>query len=367
MVRGRIFDPQYLQLPPHLEDLSEDSFGYHQQWWNFSKPFLRGNVKNFESSLKKWTGFSDRKRPDGKVETPIRTGSIRFIVSTEPTHKTPDYSTICNEFSNYVDFLIEQHTRDVRRRDVRTFEGEPFISHDILLEKMDSMKKEMLSGKEGIKQRIESNDSKMKDKIPENLDIPLRNYGNLSGSNAEIIILSGNMLDEGKKRITGFSRGKGSNRTHYPRFRELLLEDSLQTLGLLSSDYEELLKLPKDQEKIVDYMFGDSSCYKNLLVRQDRTSYSKILDGFIKEPPSRPKKDSNIGDFILIDTMLKDKDMFGRLQDLGFYDTEFTETYDLKRRGDKLYMSLKGLRKKMGIYADDATNVNVRQNVLKLY
>jgi len=141
--------------PKPITKFDNESADLYQRGKHYITPLLDSLIINsFEDDLKKRTGFSDSNPPQKETETEIIVDRISFTVITSPSTKRPQYTLVYEEVTNYVSHLIEEHQRIGRIKDITRIDNEPYISLNLLIEKIKNTIENAKVGKEGIKQKI---------------------------------------------------------------------------------------------------------------------------------------------------------------------------------------------------------------------
>jgi hypothetical protein len=338
-------------LPPELTKIDEESFIRFLSFQDEKKILEKYIIDNFKKGIRNDIGFSDENRPDNRVETFLKIGNdIEIAVYTTPTTKRPAYEKIKKGFENYLNFLLEEYEKGVSREGVITIKNEPYVSVSILIKKLNNDVANLLEGREGIRQELEIKRPLI---IPEGdfKVVPIvfgRDYSQISETNARAYINALNLIKTGEKRTTGYKEGEEIIK----RFKMLLLDDSLQILG---GEPKEPTALTYPYE---NYVF--------IHQLEPRTIYShkEIIDSLIKEPPKELKKNSRIGDLKKVELMLL-KNLDDVLKKKGLIDEEFISDYKPVRRGDDVFVKLKGVKKRLEKYEEICSNRYIEQNIFQ--
>jgi hypothetical protein len=330
-----------ISLPKDLSEITEDNFLKYLAWGKTVKNINKHIIEPFKAAVYAKTGYSDENRPDKKVKDKVNVSEgIDFLVDTKPTTKRPSYKKVNEEFGNYVHFLAEQYGMDIRRKDIRTIDGEPYVKIDDLLAKINSELAESREGREGIEQSMTpAKPGELSGRIPESVTIAFgRDYSDLTENNARTYADVTNFLTTGNNRMNAF--------------KKKILEDSLETLG---GDPEEPTALSYEFENL-DFV--------HQLEPRKSPKHKDVVYAFIKEAPENITKRTRIGDLVKVEMLMNgDRDM---LEEKGLVDDEFIETYKPVRRADAAYVRLEGVKERLEHYRDATAKPTVEQNVYML-
>lgn len=343
-----------IELPEHLETIDENGFMAYL-WWQHDKGELSKKViRIFRPTALSETGYSNDNRPDEEVKTPLKIGELEFLITTKPTTKSPFYSGINEEFGNYLRHLTEQHEKGLLRKGYRTIEKEPYIAVDILVEKLGEDLKTLLSGREGIEQKIWlTKPEQLITEVPAHLPLALDgDYESLTEHNARTFVLGGNMVSEGDRRTNGYTEERDGEKTEVKRFRGLLLDESLQVVG----EYPE-------SPTAVEYPF-DTYTFVHQLEPRKRYSHSAIINAFLKGMPKRVTKKSKIGDFAVVQAMLQDESLMTKLTESGLVDGGFMKDYNPTKMDGVVYVRLQGVIERLNKYREQFSNPALEQNLI---
>jgi len=341
-----------VHLPRFIRSLKEEDFWDYLVWEDLKGDLRRFVISPFKNNAFAQTGFDDINIPSEitKKRLPV-CKDIKFEITTRSTTKRPSYSKINTEFSNYSQFLLEQYNKGVLGSGYRTIDGEFCVSVDLLKEKLDNDKKNMLEGKEGIEQRLKRI-KPVKPKIPEKISIVLgRDYSKLTESNARMHIGAYLLLKEGDKRTVGHKdKGAGGK---IKMFKDLLLEDSLQLLG----------EVPTEGVHRIKYPF-DNVVFVHQLEARKTLDHSAVVERFIKSAPDKKIQErSSIGDFVKIYMMMKEgaETLLRKKQQI---DDQFMSDYSPKIRDGIIYIRMEGVVNRLSRYRAELTSTKLEQNIL---
>ena len=338
-----------IELPDHLLTIEEGSFWRYLAWQNDRAELDRRIRTKFKEGALATTSYSDDARPAHKAETPLKIGQLEFIITTTPTTKHPAYSTINVEFGNFLQQFKEQYDKGLLGKGYRTLQGEAYIDLDVLIEKLEGDVKTLLEGKAGVQQKIALvKPQELITNVPNIISIVLgRDYSALSEYNGRMFIGAENMIKEGDGRTVGYKEGS----IEVKRFKKLLLDDSLQTIGAYP-------KAPT----VVAYPF-DEFTFVHQLEPRTRHEYGEIIAAFLKGFPTRIARNSKIGDFIKIKEMMQDEALRKKLVESGLVDESFSRDYNPTRRDKVIYVRLQGVIDRLERYRKDTINPYLEQNI----
>jgi len=155
-----------IEKPKIISKFDKESADSYQRSKYYIIPLLENFVIDpFEDGLKKKTGFNDFNPPKEETQTDITIDRIKFTIITSPSTKRPQYALVYDDIKNYVEYLITEQQRLKRIKDITNINNEPFISLNLLIEKIKNSIENAKVGKEGIKQRIVYDE----DKIPKDI------------------------------------------------------------------------------------------------------------------------------------------------------------------------------------------------------
>ncbi len=330
---AEIVSAEVYSLPDSMEGLTEESFWRLLDWQTGSARIGRVK-KRFEAGLFERTGYDDGHRPTGAEESVIDAGK-RFLVTTRPTTKTPAYGDVVAGFSAYLDFLLEQRVgEEALRRDVLMLDGEVYVSLGLLEEKMQSLREECLSGKDGVSQSVKGYLSNGELVEPDGsgpgfLAIGMgTDYGPLTSENGESYWIAVNMLKAWKPLADGF--------------KEEVKEGSLRLLGG-----------EPDRPVAVKYPFGGVVFYHHLEPRQ-RVAYGSVVSSFDHPGPAKPRKGSKMGDFRKIRMYVEDPCF---LEQKELVDSGFARDYMPKKRGDRILARIEGVQDRLKRYSEPSSSL----------
>jgi len=332
----RIID---IVLPLYSEDINKNNF-LNFLSWKWDKRNLEDVViEQFKNSFAESLGYDKESLPTEKIILPKKLGNVEFDAIITPTHKTPSYKDVLVDFESYLGLLLKQYKHNIPRKGVRTIEGEPYLTTSEAINELSRLVSASLKGKEWFKLKLDpKSPPELLEKIPEVVSvIPTADYKNLNESNASLYFKSDLLLKEGEKRTENFMK--------------FLLEYSLKAIG-----YE-----PK-QITMIPHVFGEMSFIHQIEPRT-KTSYSDIIDAFMKEPPKQITTRSRIGDLFLA-RMVKGEEPGERfLREKGLVDDKFIREYNPVIREDEIYVRLNGIIKKLEFYKSKFTESTIEQNI----
>lgn len=273
-------------------------------------------IKPFERGLKASTGFSDEKRPkDVKIKN-VTLDGIVFNITTRPTTKRPSYQDVYNNLVTYLGFIEQEYNEGKRKEGVLTIDSTQYISANLILEKLNDWKDEIL--KEGIEQKIEI--AKIPEELEEDIEgmtVSLINYGELTPANARTYIRALNFKADGTEIVKGFEEQlkaqTGFSKKNIP---EETADSWVQT---------------------GNYLFRVQS------VPYDSTSYGKIINKLAKVDEKLQKS----GDLVLIAN--------------GFED--ISRRYGVKVRDGRQYIPLDRLNNIITELTEKNTQKALKQNI----
>lgn len=198
MVNSNLIVP--IERPKPITEINAESIRIYQRAIYSMIPLLEEfAIEPFESGLKKMTGFSDENIPKKETEKVIKVDRINFIVISSPTTKRPQYSLAYEKIIEYVNHLIEEHQRVGRMKDLTLIEGKPFVSLDLMIEKIKAEIEAAKIGKEGITQKIEFEQNTIPEEILNTpsfaLDISRTNDPKIDGS-ARIYLMAKSIKED---------------------------------------------------------------------------------------------------------------------------------------------------------------------------
>jgi hypothetical protein len=337
-------------LPDHLKSIDEQSFWKYLMWQDGKKELSRRIISKFRSSALSSPGYNDEIRPDKRVQDQKKIGELEFLITTEPTTKTPSYSGVNEEFGAFLDHLEEQYIKGLLKKGYKTIDGKFFVDLSVLKDKIESELKASLEGKEGIKQGITlMRPSDLITYFPERVPIVLENrYEALSEYNGRMFVMAENMISEGNRRTDGYA----VDGNEIMMFKRLLLKDSLERIG----DYR--IKVPK----AVGYAF-EQFTFVHQLEPRERIAYASIVNSFIRQSPKKITRKSKIGDFSIIKAMLDGESTKAQFSGLGLIDGEFIKDYAAFRQDGTNYVRLHGVKDRLKKYRADFTKLYIEQNL----
>jgi len=329
-----------VKMPQSFPGITAEAFWQYLSWKEDKSEINKRIKKPFEAGLTAKTGFDDQHRPSSETKTTIEIPSseLIFSVTSKPTTKRPSYSEVNESFGAYVDFLAEQHSSDIRRKGVRTFDDGGYISIDDLQRKIQSDLGELLSGREGVSHSIcfekpTSLASQTNNTIPIVFN---RNYRALTDFNGRAYVVAGNFIAEGDERVNPF--------------KERLLQDSLDTL-------EE-----QPNEPVVLAYAYEGITFNHQLEPRQTPKHKAVIDAFTKKPPKRLTKKSTIGDFEKLQLM-QDQEAHAKLTGYGLIDCSFIDDYQPKVEAGNVYASIEGVQKRLAGYRETLITPGIEQNI----
>jgi hypothetical protein len=302
------------KLPGHLKGIEESDFIDYFRWRHDRAELDNRVVKAFRPLLT---------APESET---VQVGSLEFLVNTTKTTKSPAYAKVSEEFGNFLDLMRSQYEQGRLRKDYRTFNNEPYLAADMLAAKLKKDLAEILTGREGIRQEVKLISHI---EIPEQLDISLdKKYDSLTEANAITYARAHNMIEEGNRRVTGFS--------------DLLFQESMRLIGEL------------EWPTAVEYRFGGWA-FRHHIEPRTRYKHSEVIKAFIREMPKKLTKRSRIGDLVLA-------------QHAGGIplDESFVSDYDPRHIDGRTYVRLQGTRDRLESYRERYSSPAIEQNLYAL-
>lgn len=343
-----------IELPEHLKTIEESSFCRYLEWQDDKKQLSKRLKTKFKQGINSRIGYSDNNRPDKEVKEPLTIGELEFLITTKPTTKRPSYSSTNVEFGNFLNQLLEHYKRGLLKKDYRTIEGGPYITVDLFIDKLKNDLKTLLEGREGIEQKIDLiKPEPLITEVPHNFPLVFdRDYSPSTEYNARMFVLAGNMISEGNRRTDGYKEKQEGKEIEVKRFKRLLLDDSLQTIG----------EYPKSPTPVA-YPFETYSFVHQL---EPRKSYqhASIINAFINRIPKKLTKGSKIGDFIKIQAIFQDESLKTKLTELSLIDEEFMSDYNPTLRDGKVYVRLQGVIDRLNNYREKFSTTSIEQNII---
>jgi hypothetical protein len=318
-----------IDKPKPIATINKESADLYQRAIHSVIPMLENFViEPFERDLKRKTGYNDFNIPDKEVETEITVDRIKFIVITSPTTKRPQYSFVYEKINDYVTHLIEEHQRIGRIKDITSIDGNPYLSVDLLIERIKETIENAKTGKEGINQKITFDlESVSKDVI---------------NSNALAINVNriNKMQDDGSARI--YLMAKFIHEAYVENIKR----------------FEELIKMrtgySKENmpEETKDIIFTDIEDYLFLVkvIPTTNLSFSKIINTLVHETPSG-KITEKTGLLIKAREGIEDPKIEGRVI----------------KKGDKKFISLSGFQDLLTEVKEENTEKSVRFEISALH
>jgi len=328
-----------ISLPGDLSGMTKENFMKYLVWQRESKDVSKILISPFEDAVCVATGYTDSNRPAAETSSIVPVSQdIAYKVTTTPTTKRPLYKEVNESVKGYLDVLLEQYTRDIRRKDIMTIDDQPYVAVNDVLKYIDGELSAHLEGKEGIEQKLElASPAVLVADIPQSVVIVVgRDYSAMTDSNARTYEGARKFLKEGNAQAR--------------RFKEDLLSDSLATIG---SDVTEVVALA--------YPFEDVSFIHQLEPRKP-TLHKDILYALIKEKPKKITTKSTMGDLVRAN-MFAESGGRELLVAKGLLSPEFMSAYSPAVRDEKAYVRLQGLVDMFGKYVKDMVNPTVEQNI----
>ncbi len=340
-----------IPLPDDLVRIDEGSFRQYMMWQDDRKTVNKFIASRFEEGLLKTVPYNDENRPEKEVFTIKNIGGLEISVRTTPTHKRTSYASVYQKFKGFIEAIEEFSKYEMLKGDFRIFrenQEELYVTNGLILGKLNEYKEKSLEGKEGVQQELKLvKPEEFLTKTPYGIQLVLdRNYGAVTEYNATKWQEALNMIKEGERRTVGY-KVEGS-REYVKKFKRLVLEDSLQTLG------EE----PKEPVALV-YPFETSSM-KHQIEPREITDYPGIINLFIKEAPEKIRSNSRIGDLILLKMM--EQGIEQKILEKGLVNEDFIKDYDPKREDGKMYIRIQGLKKRAEEYYRNNKSSSLEQN-----
>jgi|GEM_PF-6576317 len=330
-----------IRLPPHLDDLSLDSFLSYLKWQQ-AKQDLKAVKEAFQEGI---AGESRYCYPWQEIpaEEDFELGPFHIKLKTAKKPGTVSWEKVISGFKASLEYWKSEWERG-RLKDFRTLDGELYLPIDRLEEKLGELS-EKYRGEEGLKRELKL--EKPEIQVPEVFVYLLdQDYSKPTGTNARYWAEARQMLEEGEKRTVGYKEdGK-----QIKRFKEILYEESLSQLG---SEPESPARVP--------YAF-DGIVFIHQLEPRKRKQYSKIYQALVKERPKKLTENSRIGDFEKIKLMIL-AGAEGELRELGLVDDEFMQDYQPHVRNGRIYVRLNGLIKRIGEYENRFSTRYIEQNL----
>ncbi len=333
-----------IPMPSKLEGITEENFWKYLMWQDDKKILSKKIIDAFKKSAISTSGYNDTNRPENNTETDFIIGDIKYSVKTVLTTKTPSYSDAFDSVSNYVSVLLEQHKKSIKRKDVRTEEGEAYIAVNDLSKKIDNDLNNILKGKEGVSQKLIFIGPKdLVTDIPESINYTFgRDYSAFSDYNARTYRFAELFIKKADKRTNSF--------------KDQILEDSLKTLGI---------KNKKDLKEIVGIAYSfENMKFTNQLEPRSRPKYADIFDRFIKPAPGKIQKRSVFGDLVKI-LMIKEQGLGDILKEKNHVDNKFYEDYNPVVKGGKVYIRLQGIKERLSFYKKELSTPSIEQNIFQ--
>ena len=130
-----------VEATPNFTGLNKDSVQNYFKAKFSLLPLLKNRVINpFEELLKDYTGYSKNNLPNEVTETSLQLGDIDFTIKSEKRIKRPRLIEIYEGYLDYLEFLQDGHSKNIRRKGVRTFNDRPYILLDEVFSKLDELR-----------------------------------------------------------------------------------------------------------------------------------------------------------------------------------------------------------------------------------
>lgn len=327
---AKIITTTSLSPPLEINNISQSSFVEYLSWDQNKKEVRKILINPFEEKIKQLTGFNDENIPSNVESVTLDVGQYPIEVTITPTTKRPQYQVVVQEFSNYINFLIEQKDEGIRRKYVRTYNDEDYVANQIILDKLNNLVDESKAGKQGVSYKINIPEIATENELSVSLN---RNYASLTESN---LLAYATALDIIKK---GDSATKP--------FKGLLLEDSLAM-------FEEPQRIMQ-----VEYPYQNIR-FIHQIEQRTTIKHQKVVESFNKPEGKRITKASNIGDLVLVNLMrtaetkttLTEKGLLGCMTD-----------YILVVREGESFIRLQGVSRRLEQYKTNNSNQSLEQNL----
>lgn len=323
-----------VKLPPHLTRVDENCFWEYLIWEEGKKELSKRILERFKQGV---VSQSQEHVPVGD--------EIEFEVTTKRYEGRPQYARISEGFGTYLDILLGEYEKGIRRNGVRTFEGEPYIRAQMVIDKLKEDVKTK-RGEEITEHKVDLiRPGELRIWVPEHIAVVWsRDYSALTDYNARVYQGALSMINEGDKRAVGFKDEDGKE---VKRFKKLLLEDSLQTLSGVPSNPVALL-----------YPFENMIFIHQLEPRRP-IRHSDVVNAFIQPLPERLTKRSKAGDLIIANEV----ERIEALREKGLVSDEFVVDYNPTVREGHVYVRLRGVQKRLVDYKQKFVNPTIEQNI----
>ncbi len=333
-MKARVVDQYVARLVPELEGMEEESFRSFLNWRGVPAELDKRVISPFKEALYGATGFSDQNRPSDERAIAVPAGKLVFTVTTKPTTKRPCYREVVEGFGGYLDVLHDQFAREIRRKEVVTIEGHPYVSTEDLCTSISSALKAHLDGKDGISQSVELPGGF---DVPDELAIPVgRRYGELTDYNARLFVKAVGLKEAGNARANAFKKA--------------VLEDSLAAVPD-----------PNETVLVVSYAF-DGFDVVHQIERRKTPKYGDVVDAFVAPAPQKLTSRSKIGDLVKAELYCLDDAFRSYAEEKGLADSEFLGEYAPRRREDLVYVRLEGTRGRLAKYREEKVTPGIEQN-----
>lgn len=288
-------------------------------------PFIEKRIiGRFESTLKEKTGFSDENRPAAAETVKFTLDNISFPVTIKPTTKRPSYKGMYIELSNYLKVLKQEQEKRLRREGILTIDGQAYVSVDLLIDYITTLRNSLTEGTEGVSFSI---NYEIPDSLVElvekwkKLEIdPMHDYGTLRSGNG-IVYVQMNKLKEAWST-------------------EFIIPFDNNLYAMAGYNEGEV-----PSEKIeAKYQIGNYYFYV-ILEPYSSTSYAEIIKGLIHSTERITKK---TGDLIKIQRNISDPEL---------------AIYNQKMKDGKKYISLDGLIQRLSDLLKKNTTREVRKRI----
>ncbi|MEM4590103.1 MAG: hypothetical protein QXK21_02450 [Candidatus Micrarchaeia archaeon] len=197
-----------IDRPKPIVDINSESIRIYQRAIHSIIPLLEEfAIEPFESALKRMSGYSDTNPPEKETKKTIKIDGIKFNVLSAPTTKRPQYALAYEHIVEYTKHLINEHKRIGRIKDLTLIDGIPFVSLDLMIEKIKSTIESVKIGKEGVTQKIEYDKNDFAEEVLKTpsfaLDISRTNDPSISGS-ARIYLMAKSIKQDYEEIKTKF-------------------------------------------------------------------------------------------------------------------------------------------------------------------
>ena len=277
---------------------------------------------------------------------------MEFRIWTTPKQKKPSYANINEDFRSYLDFLKEHYQSELLKKRFRTIKDEPYIDVEVFIEKLNALYKSSTEGREGISQSLELvRPERLLTNITTEVVYAIdQNYGALTEANGRTYQNGLNMIVEGERRTVGYKDEEGNE---IKRFKKLLLEDSLNTLG----------EYPEGPTPL--RYSGTGFDFIHQIEPRQSYKHASIYNQFAKELPRKITKKSKTGDLMLIQAIRNDPSFKNALLEKGLIDESFLNDYDPQLRGGYMLVRLQGVIDRFDHYKNKVyrSEPSIEQNI----